>query len=83
MRAPRHQAEQPCFSTSTFIDSVNDVLVALLSASEVTIDQKRRPPGPDQSATERTHVVNVAASPALGLEGRDRSLLAADATNVS
>ena len=69
MRAPRHQAEQPCFSARTFIDSVNDVRVALPSASEVNMDQTGRPPGPDQSATERTHVVNVGASPALGLEG--------------
>ena len=34
MRAPRHQAEQPCFSARTFIDSVNNVQVALPPASE-------------------------------------------------
>ena len=34
MRAPRHQAEQPCFSARTFIDSVNNVRVALPPASE-------------------------------------------------
>ena len=47
---------QPCFSARTFIDSVNDVRVALPPASEVTMDRTRRPPGPAQSATERTHV---------------------------
>ena len=71
--APRHRLRmdawtiasiaQPCLSARTFIDSVNNVRVAvnnvrvaLPPASEVTMDQTRRPPGPDQSATERTHV---------------------------
>ena len=49
-------AAQPCFSARTLINSVNSVRVALPPASEVTIDQTRRLPGPDQSATERTHV---------------------------
>ena len=47
---------QPCFSARTFINSVNNVRVALPPASEATMDQTRRPPGPDQNAAERTHI---------------------------
>jgi len=49
-------AAQPCFSARTLIDSVNNVRVSLPPASQVEMDETRRPPGPNQSATERTHV---------------------------
>jgi len=49
-------AAQPCFSARAFIDSVNNVRVAFPQATQVEMDETRRPPGPNQSATERTHI---------------------------
>ena len=46
-------AAQPCMHAETFIEAVNNAFVYLPPATEGTLDETRRPPGPGQSATRR------------------------------
>ena len=46
-------AAQPSMHAETFIEAVNNAFVYLPPATEVTLDETRRPPGHLQSATQR------------------------------
>jgi len=48
-------AAQPCMHSQTFIDAVRSARVLLPAATNVQVDETRRPPGRLQGATQRSH----------------------------
>jgi len=73
-------ATQPSIHAETFIEAVNKASVYAPTATELALDETRRPPGRLQSATQRAR--ERPRRRISSLEERTRSLLALSATNT-